>query len=198
VTAVAIETAATLLERERELTALRDALGEAQEGRGRLVLVEAPAGLGKTSLLRAASERAAEEGFMCLRARAGELERDFAYGCVRQLLEPAVARAPDRDRLFEGAGALSEPLFSPTGAPAADSSFAVLHGLYWLLNNLTDTGPVALVVDDLHWSDAESLRFLHYLAPRLDGLPLALLASTRPGEGEAGERPRPWCSGPSR
>jgi DNA-binding CsgD family transcriptional regulator len=190
VTAVAIETAATLLERERELTALRDALGEAQEGRGRLVLVEAPAGLGKTSLLRAASERAAEEGFMCLRARAGELERDFAYGCVRQLLEPAVARAPDRDRLFEGAGALSEPLFSPTGAPAADSSFAVLHGLYWLLNNLTDTGPVALVVDDLHWSDAESLRFLHYLAPRLDGLPLALLASTRPGEGEAGELAR--------
>ena len=55
----------------------------------------------------------------------------------------------------------------------------MLHGLYWLLNNLADERPVALAVDDLHWSDAESLRFLNYLAPRLDGLPLAVLASTR-------------------
>jgi DNA-binding CsgD family transcriptional regulator len=41
-------------------------------------------------------------------------------------------------------------------------------------------------VDDLHWSDAESLRFLNHLAPRLDGLAVAVLATTRPGEGDAG------------
>jgi DNA-binding CsgD family transcriptional regulator/tetratricopeptide (TPR) repeat protein len=99
-----------------------------------------------------------------------------------------VARRPDveRDRLFEGAAALSAPLFSPTLAgrpsPSADSSFSVLHGLYWLLNNLADEGSVALSVDDLHWSDTESLRFLNYLAPRLDGLRLAVLASARSGE----------------
>jgi predicted ATPase len=75
---VATETATTLLEREHELAELRDALADAQDGRGRVVLVEAPAGLGKTSLLRAASETAGGEGFACLRARAGELERDFA------------------------------------------------------------------------------------------------------------------------
>jgi predicted ATPase len=78
-----IETPTTLLERERELSELGELLSEAQRGRGQVVLVEAPAGLGKTSLLRAASEKAAETGFSCLRARAGELERDFAYGCVR-------------------------------------------------------------------------------------------------------------------
>ena len=138
-------------------------------------------------LLRAATRAAAESGFTCLRARAGELERDFAYGCVRQLLEPAVATAPDPERLFEGAAALSRPLFAPSAAalpsPSADSTFAVLHGLYWLLNNLAADAPVALSVDDLHWSDAESLRLLAYLAPRLEGLPVAVLASTRPGEG---------------
>jgi predicted ATPase len=56
---VAIETGPTLLERERELTELGAALIEARQGRGQVVLVEAPAGLGKTSLLRAASETAA-------------------------------------------------------------------------------------------------------------------------------------------
>jgi DNA-binding CsgD family transcriptional regulator len=185
---VAVETTATLLEREAELTELGSALGEAQEGGGRVVLIEAPAGLGKTSLLRAGAEMAATAGFTCLRARASELERDFAYGCVRQLLEPGVAAlsGPERERRFGGAAALSKPLFTPAGvlqsSPSVDSSLSILHGLYWLLNNLADEGPIGLFVDDLHWSDSESLRFLNYLAPRLDGLRLAVVASTRSGE----------------
>jgi len=159
---VVIDGAATLLEREREFEALGNALTDARLGRGQMVLVEAAGGLGKTSLLKAASNVADEAGFRCLRARASELERDFAYGCVRQLLEPSVATlaVSERDRLFEGAAALSEPLFAPTGVELAsrstDLSLSMLHGLYWLLNNLADGGPVALSVDDLHWSDRES------------------------------------------
>ncbi|MGH9234540.1 MAG: ATP-binding protein [Acidimicrobiales bacterium] len=176
-----------LLEREHELDTLRLALTEAHQGRGRMVLVEGSAGFGKTSLLRVAAEIAGEMGFTCLRARAGELERDFAYGCVRQLLEPVVARAsgPARDRLFAGAAALAQPLFAPAApaplSPPADTTFSMLHGLYWLLNNLADDAPVALSVDDLQWADAESLRFLAYLALRLDGLPVAAIVSSRPG-----------------
>jgi DNA-binding CsgD family transcriptional regulator len=115
---------------------------------------------------------------------------------VRQLLEPTVARVSDaeRARLLGGAAALATPLFAPAGAPlrplAADSSLSMLYGLYWLLNNLAEHGPVALSVDDLHWCDAESLRFLTYLAPRLDGLPVAVLASARSGEGDAGDLAR--------
>jgi DNA-binding CsgD family transcriptional regulator len=175
-----------LLERGRELQELRRALGEARAGRGQVVLVEGVAGLGKTSLLRAALDAAAEEGFTCLRARASELEREFAYGCVRQLLEPSIAHDPDRDRLFAGAAALAKPLFAPTGAavptPALDGAFSMLHGLYWLVDNLTAEVPVVLAVDDLQWADIESQRLLEYLAPRVDGLRLAVLASTRPGE----------------
>jgi DNA-binding CsgD family transcriptional regulator len=179
---------ATLLERDLELTELGAALNQAQQGRGRLVLIEAPAGLGKTSLLRAACQIADEAGFACLRARASELERDFAYGCVRQLLEPVVAKATGRKKSspFEGAAALSKPLFDPTGPltmqTRPDSAFSMLHGLYWLLNNIADQGPVVVAVDDLHWADVESLRFFNYLAPRLDGLALAVVASTRSGE----------------
>ena len=178
----------TLLERDRELTAISEALAEAQQGRGQVVLLDAPAGLGKTSLLQAATTMAADAGFTVHRARASELEHDFAYGCVRQMLEPVVAKSSDatRDRLFEGAAALSKPLFAAAGAPllspSDDSSFSILHGLYWLLNNLAAGGPMLLSIDDLHWSDTESLRFVNYLAPRLDGLPVALFASARTGE----------------
>ena len=144
--------------------------------------------MGKTSLLRAACQSASEMGFICLRARATELERDFAYGCARQLLEPVVANATvaERDRMFDGAAALSKPLFAPSGvelsSQSADRSFSVLHGLYWLLNNLADGAPIVLAVDDLQWSDTESLRFLNYLTPRLDGLRLVVLATSRSGE----------------
>lgn len=205
---------AMLLERDLELSELGDALNQAQQGRGRLVVIEAPAGLGKTSLLRAACEVAGEGGVACLRARASELERDFAYGCMRQLLEPVVAKATGRRKssLFEGAASLSKPLFDPTGpqqAPArSDSAFSMSHGLYWLLNNITDEGPVVVAVDDLQWADVESLRFLNYLAPRLDGLALAVFASTRSGEDVSADlarltagpettvlRPRPLSTG---
>jgi len=73
---MAIETTSRLLERDRELAALGDALTGAEAGRGHVVLVEAPAGIG--SLLRAASDRAARAGFTVPRARASELERDWS------------------------------------------------------------------------------------------------------------------------
>ena len=190
-----------LLEREHELEALRSALSAAQQEQGQLVLIEGSAGLGKTSLLQAEFGAAATLGFTCLRARASEFEHDFPYGCVRQLLEPAVRRSSlaERERLFEGAAALATPLFArhgPSGTDApADSAFSVLHGLYWMLNNLARLGPVALCIDDLHWSDTESLRFLCYLAPRIDGLALAVIATTRPRENFTADLAR-LCASP--
>lgn len=70
-----------------------------------------------------------------LRARASELERDFPFGVVRQLLEPVLAGADrnERERLLAGAAALAERVlggFTEGGKDAPDA-FAVLHGLYW-------------------------------------------------------------------
>jgi DNA-binding CsgD family transcriptional regulator len=184
---VATDAVAPLLERERELAALTHVLMEAACGRGRFALIEGRAGLGKTTLLKSAASTAAERGFTCLRARAGELERDFAFGCLRQLLEPVLTKASsaERERLLEGAAALAAPLFTSSGVIPAlrtDGAFAVLHGTYWLLNNLAADTAVGLYIDDLHWCDADSLKFLNYLAPRLDGLRLAVFASTRADE----------------
>jgi DNA-binding CsgD family transcriptional regulator len=63
-----------------------------------------------------------------------------------------------------------------------DPSFAVLHGLYWLCANLAAEQPLALVVDDVHWSDSASLRFLAFILPRLEELRIAMLLGVRPAE----------------
>ena len=61
-------------------------------------------------------------------------------------------------------------------------TFAVLHGLYWLVANLATEAPLVLLVDDVHWADPPSLRFLVYLAARLEGLAATVIASVRTGD----------------
>ena len=59
------------------------------------MLLEGPAGIGKTRLMQAAGRCGRELGLMTLSARGSELERDFAYGVVRQLFEaPLAAMSP--------------------------------------------------------------------------------------------------------
>jgi predicted ATPase len=88
-----------LLERSEELAQIESALAEAREGRGRFLVIEGPAGIGKTALLGAARAAAAESGMRVLRSRGTELERDFAFGVVRQLFEPALAEASEAERV---------------------------------------------------------------------------------------------------
>jgi hypothetical protein len=84
-----------LHERDGELSELAAAIDSALGGRGVVVLVSGPAGIGKTSLLDATAGRAAGAGLRVLRARGGALERDFALGIVRGLFERAAAALGD-------------------------------------------------------------------------------------------------------
>ena len=169
-----------LLERERELAVVDELLG-----RGGLVLVEGRAGIGKTALLKAACRRAAV-GRAVLRARGSELEAGFAFGVVRQLFERLLAgvEESERDALLAGsAGAVRALLLGEiVEASAFDRSFAVLHGLYWLTINLAESRPLLIAVDDAHWADQPSLRWLAHLAPRLEGTAVALLVALRPSQ----------------
>src|SRR4051794_41733018 len=113
--------AVVLLEREDQLTRLGEALAAAHQGEGRVVLVEGPAGMGKTALLLELKARAEAAGMRVLRARGAELEQEFGYGIVRQLLEPPLAAASPEERadlLAGAAGVAAERLRLP-GAPPA-------------------------------------------------------------------------------
>ncbi|HEX2284923.1 MAG TPA: AAA family ATPase [Mycobacterium sp.] len=174
-----------LFERERDLAAIDAALADAVAGTGGVLLIEGPAGIGKTALLDQLRRRAAALNTTVLTARGGELERGFGFGIVRQLLETAVmgADAAERARLLAGAARLAEPVFTDVAAAEdlGDVAFATLHGLYWLVANLTERGPLVLAVDDTHWADEPSLRFLLHLAHRLAGLPVVLALTVRTG-----------------
>jgi hypothetical protein len=180
-----------LLEREDLLARVAGLMERARQGVGQLLVVEGPAGIGKTAVLAAAGRRA--DGFTVLRARGGELERGFPHGVVRQLFEAHV-RVLDPDRRAQalgGAAELAAPVVAPdlatTPGGSADPSFAIDHGLYWLTANLAEQHPVLLSVDDAHWSDLASLRFLAHLARRLEGLPVLLAVGIRSGEPDSPE-----------
>ena len=171
-----------LLERDRELATLGALIESAAAGRSGVALVEGRAGIGKSRLIAASREQAADKGLRTLCARGTDLERDFPYGVVRQLFEPLRADPDGWERWLSGSAATARPVFEAPGADNGapqDSSFAALHGLYWLTVNLAAEGPLLLAVDDVHWCDAPSLRFLAYLAPRLEGLPVLTVAGWR-------------------
>jgi DNA-binding CsgD family transcriptional regulator len=177
-----------LLERELEVAELGAAVLRAKAGFGGTVLVEGPAGIGKSELLAAARGLAAKAGMRVLSGRGAELEHEFAHGVTRQLFEPLLVRAApeDRRRLLAGAARLCQPIFEPeTLVVPPPDAFATLHGLYWLAVNASDSTPLLLAVDDLHWSDRPSVQFLEYLAGRLDGLPVLVVAALRPAEAGA-------------
>jgi DNA-binding CsgD family transcriptional regulator len=166
-----------ILERDTELAALAGAVAAAEAGHGSLVLLEGPAGIGKTTLLRAACR---EPGARVLTARGLALEQGFGYGIVRQLLDPVRGEAG----LMDGAAALAARVFDWTeaGPVEDDVAYATMHGLYWMVANLG--GPLVLAVDDAHWADAPSLRWLAHLAARVEHLPVALLLAVRDGPDE--------------
>src|SRR5688500_6508965 len=177
-----------LLERDRELQSLRAALADAVGGEGRLALVEGPAGIGKSRLLAELRSAAEEEDVRVLAARGSELEREFPFGVVRQLFEPALHDAEASERWLDRAAAPARTIFEAAelGAESTgtDATFAALHGLYWLTANVAADGPVLLSVDDLHWCDRPSLRFLAYLVRRREDMPPLVgttLRSTDPG-----------------
>ncbi len=177
-----------LLERAEELAAVDAAIARARAGAGRLVVIEGPAGIGKTSLLAEGRARAADSGLTLLYARASELEAAFSFGIVRQLFEAAVAAAPTETQagLLGGAAAQAARLFTSgeTVEGSEEDVYGLLHGLYWLTVNLAESRPLALAVDDVQWSDPPSLRWLAYLARRLEGVPVCVLATLRPVEDE--------------
>lgn len=183
---------ATLLERGDELDLLSGVALAARSRAGRAALIGGEAGAGKTTLLEALREQARTRGVATVSARCSEFEREHPFGVVRRLADSLLVRAgADRDRLLGGvAGALAPLLTDSAGGddlpgPGEERRAAADHALFWLIANAAEDAPLLICVDDIHWADEPSLRFLATLAPRLGELPASLVVSVRDGEGHA-------------
>jgi DNA-binding CsgD family transcriptional regulator len=175
-----------LLERQAELAVLERCCRQAAEGCGGVLFLEGPAGIGKTALLEATRGTAQRLELEVLAASGAELERPVAFGVVRQLLERPLRalRGSERDEILVDAARLAATVVvdPELSSPDPEAVHAALHGLYWLAAELAARQPLLLAVDDAHWADAASLRWLSYVGRRLDGVSLSLVIARRDAE----------------
>ncbi|MGW3008292.1 AAA family ATPase [Streptomyces sp. NPDC001219] len=156
-------------------------------GRPHVVQLEGSAGIGKSALLNTWWERNGQ--FRVLRARCHPLERQFAFGAVRQLFKPllAAASAGDRAGLLEGIAAVTLRALDDTAGAgplpeAADVTASTLRELDALVARLSRRQPLLLAVDALQWIDQPSLRWLVHFVGRADSHPVLIAVTTRSAE----------------
>lgn len=166
---------------------------EAARGRGGVLVLEGPAGIGKTALVGLAGELAHDAGLQRLRATGSELEAGFPFGVARQLLEGSLDRltVSERAEALAGSAGLADRILGtgPRMASEPTELYSAIHALFRLTMNLARDRPALITVDDAHWSDLTSLQFLHYLARRVADGPIALLVATRPAPARPGSDP---------
>ena len=174
-----------LHDRAQELARITGRLAQARAGAGGLTVIEGPAGIGKTSLTGRRLLPGGGEPDARARRPRSKLERDYAYGVLRQAFERPLAEldSAEREALTAGQAAHALPMFDP--GRAAASSESLLHGLYWLVANLGERRPLVLAVDVAQWSDESSVLALAYLARPINQLPVALVVCTRPPDPES-------------
>ena len=149
----------------------------AREGRSGALLVHGEAGMGKTTLLRDAADRA--QGLRVLRARGIASESELPFAALSELLSPLLDLRreipPVQAQALGGALALE-------AAPVTDR-FAVAAGVLSLLAAAAERQPVLAAIDDVQWIDEASREALLFAARRLDAEGVVLLCGLRDGEG---------------
>ncbi|MDQ2700478.1 MAG: AAA family ATPase, partial [Actinomycetota bacterium] len=182
-----------ILEREDVRDQLIQLAEEARSGKGSISLIIGEDGSGKTMLLDSLPETA-EVDHLRLTARCSPLDSSYAFGVLRQLLDPVFSsRSPEEnERLFAGAAGLSRGLFSDEPLPSAEPEHSVLNSAFWLFSNLADETPIHVLIDDLQWADEPTLRLLEFLGRRIGDLPICVTGTVqagpvgRDGQGERG------------
>ncbi|HEX9076218.1 MAG TPA: AAA family ATPase [Anaerolineae bacterium] len=184
-----------LIGRTREMEILDQALSAARNGAGRCVLLAGEAGIGKSRLAAEIQSRAANDHWTVLQGHCSEQDISFPYApwidALRAFLAP---QSPSE--ISDTLGALASELFKlvpelsllvpqvqPT--PPLDPE-AEKHRLFESLTrfgaSLAASNPLLIVLEDLHWSDEQSLELLYFFARRISTLPILVIATYRSEE----------------
>jgi class 3 adenylate cyclase/predicted ATPase len=193
-----------LVGRTAELNRLRDLWKQASDGTGRVVMLSGEPGIGKTRLARTAYARIADEDTIRVRYQCSPLYTNSAFYPFIEQIEYAagIDRAEHPDLKFEKLRSFLQHYSRDT-----DESCALLarllsiapEGRYAELNlgptqlkqrtisvlseqllDLTDTGPVLVLFEDLQWADPSSLELLDKTVSRVNNVPMLLVCTHRP------------------
>ena len=184
--------------REHELRRLEEALDDANQNLGRIVFVSSEAGGGKTRLLEEFSWRAAATHLPVYSGWCWEGEGARPYWPWVQILRALIAiRSPEELRDQMGARALDiarvipslrEKLPELPESPPIQSDqerFRLFDSITCFLRCVaSNSGTQILVLDDLQWADAPSLRLIEFLAHELVDTPILVLGAYREDEVE--------------
>ncbi|MEU4245621.1 AAA family ATPase [Actinoplanes sp. NPDC026619] len=162
--------------RGRELAMITAALApESPEGQALVLLGDA--GVGKTLLLQVVAEQARSQGRRVFRSRGDRGEIGLPFAALHQLLGPALDLA---DGLADAQRSAVRAAFGPAaGVTQPPDAMMLRLGFLTLVSRLADDGPLLLLADDLQWMDPASRDVLAFLARRLEGEPVSLLAAAR-------------------
>jgi DNA-binding SARP family transcriptional activator len=190
-----------LVGRSEELKTLLNIYGAIRTD-GRLVILEGEAGIGKTRLAGEFLGEVQRRGAAVVAARSFEGETNLAYGPFVEALRAFDPQSSRLERipaqvLGEAARLMPElaqrpgvsPSSGPLNSPGAQSRFLESVSQV-LLATCAGDPPGVLFLDDVQWSDTASLDLLTFLARRLRGRPLLLLAAWRSEQVGTGHRLR--------
>jgi DNA-binding CsgD family transcriptional regulator len=157
---------------------------------GSSVLVVGPPGIGKSTILASLAD--AVNGSRVLRAAAAEVESGLPYLTLVDLFGSALA---EQGSLLPGhlRAALDAALLRTVAPSTPQDELAVRLAVLELIRILAAQSPVLMIVDDLQWVDEPSAGVLQFVARRLAGLPVHVLAAER---AETGPRRAQLCPEP--
>jgi len=181
--------------REGEVAELAGAWEAAVAGRPSMVLVTGETGIGKTRLIQVVAELAGRTGGLVVQARCYEAERSLFLQPVAEAVRAAALALPP-ERLAaaagEAAGTLAElvpelrqllGLGTYERAPAELERRRSFEAVTAFVRGLAAQRPLLLGLDDLQLAGASTLELLHFMARRLAGDRVLVLATVRSEEG---------------
>lgn len=174
--------------REEELDALRRALGAAAAGDGRSVVLAGEPGIGKSRLARELAGWSEERGVPVVTGRAVPASGPAPYRPVSEALSQLLRRRafPDDPGLERWLPLLHPLLPAWVHRPATGEVPASFRGeaVLQLLRRIAPDG-LAVVLEDLHWADPDTVSLVEYLADNLARTTVLLVITVRDGQASA-------------
>src|ERR687898_507341 len=162
-----------LFGRERESARIDEVIDAARRRRSGALVVRGEAGIGKTTLIDAAVERA--EGMRVLRSLGVESEVDIVFSGLHELLRPALSSL---DAIPDSQAEGLRSAMGLDGDPSVER-LAVFGGTLSLLSAVAEEQPLLCVIDDAQWLDEASAAAMGFVARRLDADGIAVLFGVR-------------------